>query len=152
MRKLIGIVAAIAALWTATPIAANDTPFMIDRQFADHFAQDWIDSWNKHDLKRILAHYADDIELASPFIVVRGASPTGYLRGKDALTQYWGPVLGPTSTLKFELTNVLVAVDSIAILYKTTGGGGRLAVEVFHFNEQGAVSRSYAHYTEPLPK
>jgi hypothetical protein len=30
--------------------------------FAEHFANDWIDSWNSHDLQRILAHYVDDFK------------------------------------------------------------------------------------------
>ena len=28
---------------------------MIDKAFAEHFAADWVDSWNNHDLDRILA-------------------------------------------------------------------------------------------------
>jgi midasin (ATPase involved in ribosome maturation) len=35
---------------------------MLDKSFAEHFATDWIDSWNSHNLKRILAHYKDDFE------------------------------------------------------------------------------------------
>lgn len=27
------------------------------------FAHEWIAAWNAHDLERILAHYADDVEL-----------------------------------------------------------------------------------------
>jgi ketosteroid isomerase-like protein len=42
---------------------------MIDKAFADHFAADWIDSWNKHDLDRILSHYIDDFEMSSPVII-----------------------------------------------------------------------------------
>jgi hypothetical protein len=30
---------------------------MIEKDFAEHFVTDWIDSWNKHDLVRILSHY-----------------------------------------------------------------------------------------------
>ncbi|MDP3877197.1 MAG: nuclear transport factor 2 family protein [Methylobacter sp.] len=37
--------------------------------FAEHFANDWIDSWNSHDLQRILSHYADDFEMSSPVII-----------------------------------------------------------------------------------
>jgi hypothetical protein len=29
---------------------------MIDKTFAEHFAQEWIDVWNSHDLNRILSH------------------------------------------------------------------------------------------------
>ena len=31
-------------------------------------AQEYISAWNAHDLERILAHYADDVEVASPLV------------------------------------------------------------------------------------
>jgi ketosteroid isomerase-like protein len=31
---------------------------MIENTFAEHFAAEWIDAWNCHDLERILSHYA----------------------------------------------------------------------------------------------
>jgi len=30
------------------------------------FADDWVDSWNSHDLDRILAHYDSEIVFLSP--------------------------------------------------------------------------------------
>ena len=42
---------------------------MIEQAFAEVFAADWIDSWNSHDLSRILSHYSEDIEMSSPVIV-----------------------------------------------------------------------------------
>jgi hypothetical protein len=42
---------------------------MIDKEFAEHFARDRIDSWNSHDLDRILAHYSDQFEISSPLII-----------------------------------------------------------------------------------
>ena len=38
---------------------------MIDKKLAEHFANDWIDSWNSHDLNRILSHYADSFEMSA---------------------------------------------------------------------------------------
>jgi ketosteroid isomerase-like protein len=140
------------SLVTPSAVMGAEPGFILDRKFAEHFAHDWIDSWNQHNLQRILDHYSDDIQLESPFIVLRGADPSGRLVGKEALTRYWSPVMAPNSTLRFERLNVLLSVNSVAILYKTNVGGDRLAVEVFHFNGEGKVSRSYAHYTDPLPK
>ena len=42
---------------------------VIEKKFAEQFAQEWIDSWNSHDLSRILSHYADDFEMSSPVIM-----------------------------------------------------------------------------------
>jgi ketosteroid isomerase-like protein len=41
---------------------------MITREFASHFADEWIASWNNRDLDRILSHYTDHIEMSSPHI------------------------------------------------------------------------------------
>lgn len=62
---------------------------MIEKAFVDHFAADWIDSWNKHDLGRILSHYADDFEMSSPVIVKVVGEPSGTLKGKEAVGAYW---------------------------------------------------------------
>src|SRR5207302_4356035 len=33
---------------------------MIDLNWAEAFAREWVDAWNAHDLARILSHYTDD--------------------------------------------------------------------------------------------
>jgi len=58
---------------------------MIERSWAEDFARDWIESWNAHDLERILGHYADDFEMTSPLIVQRLGITDGKLKGKDAV-------------------------------------------------------------------
>ena len=55
---------------------------MIDKVFSEHFARQWIDSWNSHDLGRILSHYSDDFEMSSPLIINIVGEPSGMLKGK----------------------------------------------------------------------
>jgi ketosteroid isomerase-like protein len=52
---------------------------------AHHFAAEWIDAWNAHDLDRVLAHYADQFEMSSPFIARIAGEASGSLRGKKAV-------------------------------------------------------------------
>lgn len=40
----------------------------MDKAFARQFTADWIESWNAHDLDRVLSHYADDFKMSSPVI------------------------------------------------------------------------------------
>jgi ketosteroid isomerase-like protein len=61
---------------------------MISREFAEQFARDWIDAWNAHDLERILSHYAEDFEMASPVIARLMNEPSDTLRGKTAIRAY----------------------------------------------------------------
>ena len=49
---------------------------MITREFADRFAQEWIDAWNSHHLERVLSHYADDFEMSSPYIAQITGEPS----------------------------------------------------------------------------
>lgn len=116
----------------------------MDKAFAEHFAADWIDSWNAHDLDRVLSHYADDFEMWSPVIIQMAGEPSGTLRGKAAVGAYWARALDLIPDLHFELMSVLVGVASITLYYK--GARGRLAAEVFHFGAEQKVSRAFAHY------
>ena len=116
---------------------------MIEKTFADHFAADWIDSWNKHYLVRILSHYADDFEMSSPVIVKIVGEPSGTLKGKEAVGAYWAKALQLIPELHFELVTTLIGVNSITLYYNGARGP---SVEVFHFNHEGKVSRAYAHY------
>ena len=117
---------------------------VIDRQFAERFAEEWIEPWNSHDLDRILAHYSDDFEFSSPRIVELMGEPTGTLAGKGAIRPYWAKALARTPKLKFELHTVLIGINSLVLYYR--GSTGRSAAEVFEFDERGVVRKSAAHY------
>lgn len=116
----------------------------MDQGFAIKFASDWIDSWNSHDLDRVLSHYADDFEMSSPVIVQIANEVSGTLRGKAAVGAYWAKALQLIPDLKFELNMILVGINSITLYYK--GARGRLAAEVFIFGADGKVAQAFAHY------
>ena len=116
----------------------------MDKAFAEHFAADWIESWNAHDLRGVLSHYADDVEMSSPVIIQVAAERSRTLRGKVAVGAYWAKALELIPDLHFELISVLVGVTSITLYYK--GAHDRLAAEVFHFGARQMVSRAFAHY------
>ena len=118
-------------------------PAPLDREFAEHFARDWIAAWNAHDLARVLAHYSDDFEMSSPVIIRVAGEPSGTLRGKDKVGAYWARALAQNPTLHFELVHTLIGVDSITLYYHGARGP---SAEVFHFNAAGLVDRACAHY------
>jgi hypothetical protein len=117
---------------------------MITREHATRFAEEWISAWNAHDLPRVLSHYDDDFEMASPLIVHIAGEPSGLLRGKPSIGAYWSMALGLVPDLRFELLGVFAGVRSIAIHYRNQAG--RLGVEVFELGSSGRVSRAAAHY------
>lgn len=117
---------------------------MLTKEFADHFATEWIASWNSHDLNRILAHYTDDFQMSSPRIVTIAGEPSGTLRGKAAIGAYWQKALALIPDLHFELQTTLLGVDSITLYYRGVRGG--LAAEVFFFDAEQRVFKACAHY------
>jgi len=58
-------------------------------QFALHFAEDWIASWNSHGLDRILAHYTEDFEMSSPLIVQLMGEPSAEVFWFDAQSKVY---------------------------------------------------------------
>lgn len=111
------------------------------------FAREWVAAWNAYDLNRVLAHYADDFTMTSPYIAAIAGEPSGILRGKEAVGAYWRSALGRFPDLRFELTGVLVGVNTVAICY--TGVRGMRACEVLTFDADGRVVRAVAHYDGP---
>jgi hypothetical protein len=58
---------------------------MLNKDWAIDFANEWIDSWNTHNLERVLSHYAENFEMNSPFIVSFTGEPSGMLKGKTSV-------------------------------------------------------------------
>lgn len=117
---------------------------MITKDFALTFSEDWVDSWNSHDLERVLAHYSDDFEMNSPIIVKRIGKADGKLVGKTQVRAYWAGAFEAYPNLRFQLKNVFVGVTSVTILY--IGAAGGLVTETFIFDSGLSVVKAYANY------
>jgi len=116
---------------------------VIDRAFAQKFATEWIAAWNSGDLERVFALYADDFEMRSPLIAERGFSPTGVLRGKEAIRPYWGGGIATAKPpLRFELIDAYSGVNTFAIHYRSVSR--KYVVEVIELDEQGRAIRGSA--------
>jgi ketosteroid isomerase-like protein len=116
---------------------------MITREFAEHFSAEWIEAWNRHDLDRILSHYAEDFEMSSPYISLIADEASGKLKGKAAVGAYWKAALERMPDLRFEHHATLVGAGSVTIYYRGVRG---MAAEVFFFDAAGAVIKAAAHY------
>jgi ketosteroid isomerase-like protein len=122
---------------------------MINESQARAFASEWIAAWNSHDLQRILAHYSDNFEFSSAFIVQIAGEPSGILRGKEAVGAYWAKALARLPNLEFQLESVLWGVKSLVIHYRRFDG--RMASEWVEFGEDGKATKSCAHYESREP-
>jgi hypothetical protein len=104
-----------------------------------------VESWNSHDLDRILSHYTDEFEMSSPRITPLMGEPSGTLKGKRSIRAYWEKALAQSPGLRFELKEVLIGANSVVICYNNVTRGKK-AAEVFIFGESGKVAKSMAHY------
>jgi len=111
---------------------------------ATAFAQEWVDSWNAHDLNRIMAHYAEELDFRSPLIQQLGADASGTLRTKTALRAYFATGLDRYPDLRFDLQQVLPGVHSVVLYYRSVNDWP--AAEYMELNDQGQVQRVRAHY------
>ncbi len=118
---------------------------LISTTEAQTFAKEWIESWNSHDLDRILSHYSDDFEMTSPFLVSLMNEPTGTIKGKENVQAYWTKAFERIPDLRFELIEVLTSVNSMAIYYHAVLG--KRGVELLFFDKNGKVARGIAHYS-----
>ena len=118
---------------------------MITIQFAQKFAQEWVDAWNSHNLDRIMSLCADDIEVTSPFIATLVHKQGGTLKGKENIRAYWAKALERYSDLRMTLIEVMLGVESIVVCHQGVHGKG--VAEVFYFDGNNLVLRDIAHYS-----
>jgi hypothetical protein len=118
----------------------------MNRSEAIAFAHDWITAWNTHDLDRIMAHYAEELDFSSPVIQQRGISAEGIIRTKPLLRDYFARGLKSYPNLTFILEYVLVGVNSVVLHYHRSIDS-LVASEYMELDGDGHVHRVRAHYS-----
>jgi SnoaL-like domain len=116
---------------------------MITKEFAVEFANEWVNSWNSHDMERILSHYHQDFVMSSPKIAAIVNEKSGVLHGKDKVADYWTKALSLNPNLHFKIIQTFISSDSIIIFYEAVSG---LVAEVFFFDDDGLVIKAAANY------
>jgi hypothetical protein len=116
----------------------------MDEQQAKKLAAHWIESWNSHDLDRIMDHYDDDIILTSPVAARLLNDPEGAVRGKQALRSYFSKGLAFYPDLKFHLLDTLWGLHTLVLYYRNQNGAR--TAEFMEIEENGKVSRVIANY------
>jgi hypothetical protein len=109
-------------------------------------AAEWIESWNRHDLESIMAHYADDVVFEASTVVKRWNRPDGQLHGTKELREHFRRGLELAPALRFELEAVLTAPSGYAALYHRDNGNR--VIDVVELNAQNKAARVKAFYME----
>ena len=117
----------------------------MNRDEAQAFAEEWIAAWNAHDLERILAHYADEVELTSPVAAQLLQRPDGKVTGTADLRAYFERGLAAYPELQFQLRSVFHGLRSVVLCY--TNQKGTTTAEFIEFSANGKISRVVANYS-----
>lgn len=120
---------------------------MITYKFAKEFTIEWLNSWNSHNLDKILSHYSDDFTIETPLALSLYPESKGVVRGKDEVRKYWAIGLERIPDLKFEVLDILIGIDNLTIYYLNTANNRR-SVEIMSFNDDGKVYRALVNYSE----
>lgn len=117
------------------------------KEFALEFAKDWIDSWNSHDLERILEQYSENFSIESPMVLRIVPESNGFISGKENIKAYWKIGLERNPKLKFELIDVLVGINRLTLYYNNSAAN-RKSVEMMRFNNENKVDEVIVNYSE----
>src|SRR5579864_1814941 len=112
---------------------------------AKQFAAHWIAAWNSHDLDTILSHYSPDVVLTSPVAARILNDPSGTVRGKDALRNYFKLGLEAYPNLHFDLQDVMQGLSSVVLCY--INQKGTKTAEFMEFDDKERVIRVVANYS-----
>jgi hypothetical protein len=118
---------------------------MLEQSWALKFAEEWIASWNSHDMEKILSHYTEDFQMSSPLIVQRLGIKDGVLKSKPAVADYWKGAMAQGPPLRFELWDVLVGIDQLTIYYYSVGR--KVVTETLTFNNELKVIAGSAQWS-----
>jgi ketosteroid isomerase-like protein len=108
------------------------------------FAKDWIEAFNSKNLDHILSHYTEDVELYSPRVKLVMGDPSGKVKGKKALRDYFSTALARSPDLRFTLEKIYPGAGSVVFQLRTNEG--RDGAESMVFGEGGLVREVRAHW------
>jgi ketosteroid isomerase-like protein len=117
---------------------------MQSEEQARKLAEHWVQAWNAHDLDEIMSHYEEDIVLVSPVAAKILNDPSGTVKGKEALRDYFKKGLEVYPDLKFELIDVMWGLFSV-VLYYINQKGSKTG-EFMEISSTGKITKVIANY------
>lgn len=107
------------------------------------FSQQWVQSWNAHDVEAVLRHFHDDVVFSSPVAAELLPETAGVVRGKPALRRYWTTAMQRIPDLRFVVEGVYQGIDTVVIAYRNQDDN--LVNEVLKFDD-GVVIEGHGTY------
>ncbi len=111
----------------------------MSRNFGE-IAHNIVDSWNSHDLERILSHYSEDFELTSPLIRQALNIETGMIKGKERVREWWRSVLNKVPDIHFEFVDIAESVECKALIQRSSHNNKNV-VSIFWINDDDLIEK-----------
>lgn len=89
----------------------------------EQIARRWFDAFNAKELERLLALYDDSARHFSPKLKVRQPETEGFVKGKEALRQWWQDAFNRLPSLHYKVTTLTANDDRIFMEYIRTVNG-----------------------------
>ena len=118
--------------------------YLLTQGQADQLAQEWLESWNSHDLDRIMGHYNEQSSLSALSSWKLLNDRTGTVKGKASLRDYFSKGLAEFPNLIFHLHKVFPGMRSVMVYYESVND--LIAAETMELDDQRLIARVLAHY------
>ena len=80
-------------------------------------AHKWFKAFNEHHLENLLALYDDEAQHYSPKLKVRMPETRGFVKGKEALRNWWQDAFDRLPSLKYEVVKLTADEEQVFMEY-----------------------------------
>ncbi len=143
LRRISYIIPAVYCLHSVVPYFYIMNNIDLNKQVAN----DWIKSFNAHDLDKLISLYAEDAIHFSPKLKVRQPETKGWVTDKVALNDWWADAFERLPTLQYELINLVVGEQQVVLEYlRKVNGEPDMMVAEFLEIENGLIIKSRVYH------
>lgn len=114
----------------------------------EHIALKWFEAFNEHDLEKLLSLYDEDAQHYSPKLKLRQPETNGYVKGKQALHDWWRDAFDRLPSLHYNVTLLTSNNERVFMEYvrQVDGEPDMLVAEVLELNDVGNIKASRVYH------
>lgn len=114
----------------------------------ENIALKWFEAFNEHDLEKLLSLYDDSAAHYSPKLKLRHPETNGYVKGKQALRDWWQDAFNRLPSLHYNVTLLTANNERVFMEYvrQVDGEPDMLVAEVLELNDAGNIKASRVYH------
>ncbi len=112
-----------------------------------HIALKWFEAFNEHNLEKLVSLYDDNAQHYSPKLKIRLPETKGWIKGKEALREWWSDAFDRLPTLRYEVIKLTADEDRVFMEYiRHVAGEEDISVAEVLQIENGAIVSSRVYH------